>query len=157
VEREGRQANHNYCSGEDYVLEFRSFRYGFNTVDFVQRAELAAVQLELVRPGILEEEDLVDLVRLVAEGEIDVPGSGFGEYLLENAEMILRRRGECLVYWLRELVFRGAWMDLRVLEEQVDAVFDDTSGSFVYYPHGNRSREIGPPPHPSWRAVAFAG
>jgi hypothetical protein len=36
-------------------------------------------------------------------------------------------------------------------------VFDDSSGSFSYYPRGNRSRKIGPPPHPSWGTVAFRG
>lgn len=157
MEREGRQTNSNYCSGEDYVLEFRSFRYGFNSVDFSQRAELAAVQLELVRPGVLDEDGLADLVCLVAGGEIAAAGSSFGEYVVEHADAVLRCEGECLVYWLRELLFRGAWLDLRVIEEQVDAVFDDSSGSFSYYPRGNRSRKIGPPPHPSWGTVAFRG
>ena len=48
---ENRHAHPNYASGEDYVLEFRSFRYGFNSVDFAQRASMAATELGLIQPG----------------------------------------------------------------------------------------------------------
>jgi hypothetical protein len=152
---EGRPTHPNYSSGEDYILEFRSFRYGFNSLDFTQRLEMAAVELDLVEAGTLDECDCYDLVQLVTSRSVDQPVSGLGEYLAENAEEVLVHEGECLVYWLQELVFRSAWLDQRLLDEQVDLVFDDSACVFVYYPKGNRTREIGPPPHPSWRRVAY--
>jgi hypothetical protein len=153
---EGRNAHPNYRSGEDYILEFRSFRYGFNSTDFKQRVELASVELDLVSPGCLDDDECTDLVQLVASGQLDYPVSQLGEYVVERGEEVLRHNGECLIYWLRELVFRGAWLDQRLLEDQLDVVFDEERGSFVYYPRGHRSREIGPPPHPSWRSVAYS-
>lgn len=152
---EGRNTHPNYSSGEDYILEFRSFRYGFNSTDFKQRVELASVELDLVAPGCLDDDECTDLVQLVASGQLDHPVSSLGEYVRERGDDVLRHNGECLIYWLRELVFRGAWLDQRLLEDQLDVVFDEERSAFVYYPRGHRSREIGPPPHPSWRAVAY--
>src|SRR5450759_3913673 len=113
---EGRNAHPNYCSGEDFILEFRSFRYGFNSVDFRQRAELASVELDLVDPGVLDDDERTDLVQLVASGRLEHPVSALGEYVVERDAAVLRHNGECLIYWLRELVFRGAWLDQRLLE-----------------------------------------
>lgn len=152
---ENRHAQPNYASGEDYILEFRSFRYGFNSLDFAQRVEMAAVELGLVEVGMLQQDERADLVQLVAQGTIERPVSRLGEYLLERGEEVLSLHGEDLVYWLRELVFRSAWLDLRFMEGQLDVVFEEETGSFVYYPAGHRSRRIGPPPHPSWREVAY--
>ena len=41
---------------------------------------------------------------------------------------MLTLHGECLVYWLRELVFRSAWLDLRLIEGQLEVAFDDETG-----------------------------
>ncbi|GAB4252671.1 MAG: hypothetical protein Kow00129_13540 [Thermoleophilia bacterium] len=153
--RDGRNTHLNYCSGEDYILEFRSFRYGFNSVDFRQRVELAAVELDLVEPGCLDDDERADLVQLVASGRVDFPVSNMGEYIRERGDEILNHRGECLIYWLRELVFRGAWLDQRLMDDQLEVVFNAEEGRFFYYPRGHRSRQIGPPPHPSWRDVAY--
>ena len=71
---EGRNAHPNYCSGEDYILEFRSFRYGFNSVDFRQRVELASVELDLVAAGVLDDDECGDLVHLVASGGLETSG-----------------------------------------------------------------------------------
>jgi len=155
VDREGRQAHPNYSSGEDYILEFRSFRYGFNSLDFRQRVESAAVQLDLVSLGELTDEESSDLVQLVSIGSIGFPLSPLGDYLVDRGEEVMRYKGECLIYWLRELLFRGAWLDLRLMGGELDVVFEDQRGGFVYYPTGHRGREIGPPPHPSWKEVAY--
>lgn len=152
---EYRHTHPNYSSGEDYILEFRSFRYGFNSVDFAQRVEMAAAELGLVEPGMLRQDECADLVQLVAGGSIDYPVSSLGEYLLQRGDEVLALHGECLVYWLRELVFRSAWLDLRLIEGQLEVAFDEESCTFFYYPTGHRSRRIGPPPHPSWREVAY--
>jgi len=152
---ENRHTHPNYFSGEDYILEFRSFRYGFNSVDFEQRVEMAAVELRLVEPGMLLHDECADLVQLVSSGAVEYAVSPLGEYLVGRGEEVLTLNGECLVYWLRELVFRGAWLDLRLIEGQLEVAFDEETGSFVYFPAGHRSRRIGPPPHPSWRSVAY--
>jgi hypothetical protein len=153
---ENRHTHPNYSSGEDYILEFRSFRYGFNSVDFAQRVEMAAVELGLVEPGVLRHDECADLVQLVAGGAIEFAVSSLGEYLLEKGDEVLTLHGECLVYWLRELVFRSAWLDLRLIEGQLEVAFEDETGSYVYFPTGHRSRRIGPPPHPSWQEVAYS-
>lgn len=152
---ENRHAHPNYSSGEDYILEFRSFRYGFNSLDFSQRIEMAAVELGLVEPGLLHRDECADLVQLVAGGSIEFAVSPLGEYLLSHTEDVLTYHGECLVYWLRELVFRNAWLDLRLMEGQLEVAFDEETCTFVYFPAGHRSRQIGPPPHPSWHEVAY--
>jgi hypothetical protein len=152
---DNRHTHPNYCSGEDYILEFRSFRYGFNSVDFSQRVEMAAVELGLVEVGTLQADECADLVQLVASGAIEFPVSPLGEYLLQRGDEVLSLHGECLVYWLRELVFRSAWLDLRLMEAQLEVTFDEESCAFVYYPTGHPSRRIGPPTHPSWREVAY--
>jgi len=136
--REGKQAQPNYCSGDDYVLEFRSLRYGFNSVDFGQRVEQAAEQL-------------------VVTGSIEQRLSSLGDYLAALGDQVMNHRGESLVFWLRELVFRGAWLDMQILENQIECVFDEERLQFVYFPTGHPSREIGLPPHPSWRDIQYSG
>jgi hypothetical protein len=152
---ENKHTHPNYSSGDDYILEFRSFRYGFNSVDFSQRVEMAAVELGLVEPGVLQPDERADLVQLVASGAIEYPVSSLGEYLLQRGDEVLTLHGECLVHWLRELVFRSAWLDLRLMEGQLEVAFDDETGTFEYFPTGHRTRKIGPPPHPSWHEVAY--
>ena len=73
----------------------------------------------------------------------------------QRGEDVLTLHGESLVYWLRELVFRSAWLDLRLMEGQLEVAFDEETGEFAYFPAGHRTRRIGPPPHPSWREVAY--
>jgi hypothetical protein len=156
MDREGRQAHPNYSSGDDFILEFRSFRYGFNSIDFRQRVESAAVQLDLVTSGELSEEERNDLVQLVSSGSVEFPISPLGDYLVERGEEVLSHNGECLIYWLRELLFRGAWLDLRLLSGELEVVFDEARGEFTYYPVGHRGRDIRPPAHPSWKEVAYS-
>jgi hypothetical protein len=153
--REGRHAHPNYFSGEDYIIESRGFRYGFNCIDFRQRAERAAVELDLVEAGILDEEECSDLVQLVAAGMVDFPLSGLAEWLEEQGDAVLSHNGECLIFWLRTLIFRGAWLDQRVLNDEIDLIFDEDRGDFLYYPKGRKGRELGPPPHPSWHDAAY--
>lgn len=152
---DGRHVHPNYSSGEDYILEFRSFRFGFNNVDFAQRVEMAAVELDFVEAGALDDDERADLVQLASSGSLDHPVSALGEHLVELGDEAFMHKDECLIYWLRELVFRGAWLDQRLLEDQLEVRFDEDHGCFTYHPRGHRSREIGPPPHPTWRDVAY--
>ena len=148
-------AEANYASGEDYVIEFHRFRFGFAAADFEERVVAAAVKLGLVSGNELDEDETADLVALAADGMIDAPRSGLGLYLVRHWERISVTGGESLVYWLRKRVFRGAWLDHRVKEGLLEVVWDDQRADFAYRdPHGGRALlELAPVP--SWRDVQF--
>jgi hypothetical protein len=52
-------------------------------------------------------------------------------------------------------VFRGAWLDQRVMEGELELVFDDTSNSFGYAQPDRNFELIELSPEPSWRRVAY--
>jgi hypothetical protein len=147
----------NYCSGDDYVVEFLGYRFAFNTLDFEQRVNAAAVRLGLVGPGELAAEESFDLVELAARGAIDDPQSPLGEYLVRHWERLALVKGESLVYWLRKLVFRGAWLDQRVKDDLLEIAWDEETGDFGYRdPDGGRALlELAPVP--SWHELQFRG
>ena len=91
------------------------------------------------------------LVELAADGRIVEPRSGLGLYLVRHWELVSLVNGESLVYWLRKLVFRGAWLDHRVKEGLLDVAFENATGDFGYAePKGGRTLlELAPVP--SWR------
>ena len=145
----------NYLSGQDYVVEFLGYRFGFNTVDFEQRVGAAAVKLGLVPAGDLDGHEAADLVELASEGKIDEPRSSLGEYVVRHWERIALVGNESLVYWLRKLVFRGAWLDHRVKEDLLEVAWDEDASEFGYRdPKGSRALlELAP--IPSWHEVQF--
>ena len=145
----------NYSSGEDYMVEFLGYRFAFNTEDFEQRVTAAAVKLGLVEDNDLDEEETEDLVELAADGLIEEPRSSLGRYLMRHWEQLSLIRGESLVYWLRKLVFRGAWLDHRVKEGLLEVDWDDEEAEFAYRdPRGDRALlELAPVP--SWHEVQF--
>jgi hypothetical protein len=148
-------AQPNYTSGEDYVVEFLGYRFGFNSPDFEQRVIAAAVKLGLVPTNELDEEETADLVELTADGRISDARSDLGRYLVRHWERLSLVEGESLVYWLRKLVFRGAWLDHRVKEGLLDVEWDDDSSEFGYRdPRGDRALlELAPVP--SWHELQF--
>jgi hypothetical protein len=148
-------AENNYCSGEDYVVEFLGYRFGFNAQDFEQRVTAAAVKLGLLDRNELNEEETADLVELVADGVVREARSGLGRYVVLHWERVALVEGESLVYWLRKLVFRGAWLDHRVKEGLLEVAFDDSKGEFGYRdPRGGRALlELAPVP--SWHELQF--
>ena len=80
------------------------------------------------------------------------------DHALEEAEVSVELvDGESLVYWLRKLVFRGAYLDHRVKEGLLEVVWEDGSGEFAYAePAGGRALlELAPTP--SWLALQFRG
>ena len=145
----------NYSSGEDYMVEFLGYRFAFNAGDFEQRVTAAAVKLGLVEDNVLDEEETEDLVELAADGLIEEPRSSLGRYLMRHWEQLSLIRGESLVYWLRKLVFRGAWLDHRVKEGLLEVDWDDEEAEFAYRdPRGDRALlELAPVP--SWHEVQF--
>ena len=145
----------NYTSGDDYLVEFLGYRFSFNGFDFEQRVVAAAVKLGLVVANELDDEETADLVALAAQGLIDDPQSRLGRYLVRNWERVSLVDGESLVYWLRKLIFRGAWLDHRVKESLLEVVWDDESSEFAYRdPRGGRALlELAPVP--SWHELQY--
>ena len=145
----------NYWSGEDYVVEFLGYRFGFSAQDFEQRVTAAAVKLGLLEGNELDDDETGDLVELAADGRIADARSGLGRYVVRHWEHVALVEGESLVYWLRKLVFRGAWLDHRVKEGLLEVAFDERNGEFGYRdPRGGRALlELAPVP--SWHELQF--
>jgi hypothetical protein len=145
----------NYTSGTDFVVEFLGYRFGFNAEDFEERVTAAAVRLGLLEVNELDDDETADLVELAADGVIDEPRSGLGRYLVRHWERVSLVGGESLVYWLRKLVFRGAWLDHRVKEGLLEVTWDENAGDFAYRdPRGGRALlELAPVP--SWHELQF--
>jgi hypothetical protein len=144
----------NYESGSDYVLEYGELRFTFNERDFVERVEQAAVKLGFV-DGPLGEEEREDLVNLTVNGEVYDPGSELGEHINHCWGELHGPSDRSLVHWLRRLVFRGAWLDQRVLEGELELVFDEDTGRFGYAQPERDYELIELSPEPSWRRVAY--
>jgi hypothetical protein len=144
-------AEANYHSGDDYVVEFLGYRFGFNAFDFEQRVTAAAVKLGLLAGNELDDDETADLVELVERNSIEEPRSALGRYLVRHWAEISLVDGESLVYWLKKLVFRGAWLDHRVKEGLLEVGWDDAAAEFSYRdPNGGRAL-LELLPTPSWR------
>ena len=146
----------NYESGSDYVLEYGELRFSFNEEDFSQRVEQAAVKLGFVDQG-LSRFELDDLLDLAVSGEIAEPSSPLGEHINENWEDLVGPANRSLVHWIRRLVFRGAWLDQRVKEGELDVIFDEESQTFGYVQPDRSSELIELSREPSWRADRATG
>src|SRR6476659_5022307 len=130
----------NYSSGDDYVLEFLGYRFSFGARDFEERVEASAVKLGLVPSNDLDEDEIGDLVELAADGRIAAARSPLGSYLVRHWERLALVDGESLVYWLRKLVFRGAYLDHRVKEGLLAVVAVSLKKKFAYAePAGGRA------------------
>ena len=145
----------SYSSGDDYIVEFLGYRFSFNTFDFEQRVTAAAVKLGLLEGNELDEDETADLVELTADGRIAEPRSGLGLYLVRHWEHLALVNGESLVYWLRKLVFRGAWLDHRVKEGVLEVAWDDASADFGYRDPGGGRALLELAPVPSWHELQF--
>jgi hypothetical protein len=145
----------NYDSGDDYVVEFDRYRFSFNAADFEERVTAAAVKLGLLGGNELDDDETADLVELVERDSIEVPRSTLGRYLVRHWEDISLVDGESLVYWLKKLVFRGAWLDHRVKEGKLEVGFEEETAGFSYNdPQGGRAL-LELLPTPSWHPVQY--
>jgi hypothetical protein len=145
----------NYSSGDDIVVEFLRLRFSFNHADFAQRVCAAAYRLGLVDDNELDDEETEDLVELTADGLIEEPRSELGRYLVRHWERLSLVEGESLVYWLRKLVFRGAWLDHRVKDGRLDVAWDDAASEFAYLEPGGDRALLELAPTPSWHELQF--
>ncbi|MGI8558010.1 MAG: hypothetical protein ACR2ND_06845 [Solirubrobacteraceae bacterium] len=142
----------NYNSGEDFVLEYGELRFTFNERDFRERCEQAALKLAFV-DGRLADAELEDLVNLAVNGDIQDPASALGEHVNACWPELIGQADRSLVHWLRRLVFRGAWLDQRVNEGELDLSFSPTGFSYVQPERGGEAIELAP--EPSWGRVAY--
>jgi hypothetical protein len=144
----------NYESGSDYVLEYGELRFTFNERDFTERVEQAAAKLGFVE-GPLGGEEREDLVNLAVNGEVHDAHSELGEHINDCWGDLHGPSDKSLVHWIRRLVFRGAWLDQRVMEGELELVFDDGNASFGYAQPDRDFELIELSPEPSWRRVAY--
>jgi len=144
----------NYDSGQDYVLEYGELRFTFNERDFSERVELAGVKLGFVRAP-LEEDEREDLVNLAVNGEIPEAHSPLGEHINAAWTELAGSADRSLVHWLRRLVFRGAWLDQRVKEGELDIHFDEQNHTFGYAQPDRDHELVELSPEPSWARVAY--
>jgi hypothetical protein len=146
----------NYTSGDDYIVEFLGYRFSFGATDFEGRVVAAAVKLGVVETAELDEEETADLVALAAQGMIDEPASRLGRYLVRHWERVSLVQGESLVYWLRKLIFRGAWLDHQVKRGALEVVWDDEDAEFAYqHPGGGGRPLLELAPVPSWHELQY--
>ena len=144
----------NYESGADYVLEYGELRFTFNERDFTERVEQAGAKLGFVS-GELDDDEREDLVNLAVNGEVTDPHSSLGEHVVERWSDLHGASDRSLVHWLRRLVFRGAWLDQRVMEGELELVFDEDTASFGYAQPERSGELIELSPEPSWHSVAY--
>jgi hypothetical protein len=144
----------NYESGADYVLEYGELRFTFNERDFTERVEQAAIRLGFV-DAPLEDQEREDLVNLAVNGEVSEPSSDLGEHINACWTRLHSPSDRSLVHWLRRLVFRGAWLDQRVKEGELELVFDDRTHTFGYAQPDRDYEVIELSPEPSWREVGY--
>ena len=144
----------NYESGSDYVLEYGELRFTFNERDFTERVEQAGTKLGFV-DGELGDYEREDLVNLAVNGEVSDPHSGLGEHINERWMDLHGPSERSLVHWIRRLVFRGAWLDQRVKEGELEIVFDDSNHTFGYAQPDRDFELIELSPEPSWKEVAY--
>ena len=144
----------NYNSGDDFVLEYGELRFTFNDRDFAERCEQAALKLGFVG-GRLGSDEVEDLVNLVVNGEVYDPASELGEHVNDCWPELVGPAERSLVHWLRRLIFRGAWLDQRVKEGELDVAYEDETRTFAYIQPDRDDEPIELSPEPSWGRVAY--
>ena len=74
---------------------------------------------------------------------------------MANWTDLVERADHGLVHWIRRLVFRGAWLDQRVKEGELDVRFDETTQSFGYVQPDRDPEPIELSREPSWARLAY--
>jgi hypothetical protein len=148
-------ADANYNSGEDYLVEFLGYTFSFNAEDFEQRVTAAAVKLGLIAGNELDDDETADLVELAERDGIDEPRSPLGHYLVRRWDEVSLVGGESLVYWLKKLVFRGAWLDHRVKEGLLEVDWDEERQDFTFADTNGGRALLELLPTPSWHELQY--
>ena len=103
----------------------------------------------------VDEDESEDLINLVVNGEVSEPASALGEHVNDCWPDLVGPSDRSLVHWLRRLIFRGAWLDQRVKEGELDIQFDAEAHSFIYIQPDRGGEPIQLAPEPSWNRVAY--
>ena len=77
------------------------------------------------------------------------PASALGEHVNDCWPELVGPADRSLVHWLRRLVFRGAWLDQRVNEGELDICFVEESATFAYVQPERDGEPIELAPEPS--------
>ena len=88
-------------------------------------------------------------------GEVGDPGSELGQHVNMCWLELAADPDRSLVHWLRRLVFRGAWLDQRVKEGELDVRFDERTGTFAYRQPEEGGELVHLSPAPSWAQVVY--
>ncbi|MDX6378295.1 MAG: hypothetical protein QOE98_2598 [Gaiellaceae bacterium] len=120
--------NFEYRSGDDVTLEFVGLVFHFSQRDFRERVIGAARLLRLTGEVTAPAGD--DLVALAAHGALAGPRTSLGRRLATAEDR------DQIVYWLRKLVFRSAWIDQRLKADLLDVDFDEERGRFRFRSDG---------------------
>ncbi len=103
----------------------------------------------------LSDAEREDLVNLAVNGEVSDAHSSLGEHINEYWGDLHGPSERSLVHWIRRLVFRGAWLDQRVMERELEVVFDEHNARFGYVQPDRDNEVIELSPEPSWERVAY--
>ena len=114
----------NYESGSDYVLEYGELAVLVQRAGLRQRVEQAAVKLGLRRAGAGRRGAPGPARARRQRRDRRAHARSLGEHINEHWTELVGPANRSLVHWLRRLVFRGAWLDQRVKEGELDIVFD---------------------------------
>ena len=90
--------------------------------------------------GPLGDDEREDLVNLAVNGEVPEPHSELGEHINDCWVDLNGPSERSLVHWIRRLVFRGAWLDQRVMEGELEIVFDEDTSVVRLRPAGPQLR-----------------
>jgi hypothetical protein len=148
-------AESQYHSGEDVVVEFLDFTYGFSREDFTERAVAAGIRLDLLPQRELDTDEAADLADFTAQGHLDEARSDLGRHLQAHAAELESLHADGLVYWLRKLIFRGAWLDHRVKAGLLDVAFEEGTGTFSYRMPSDQVPVLEAASVPSWSSLQF--
>ena len=116
----------NYTSGDDYIVEFLGYRFSFNGLRLRAARRRGCGEARAARgERARRRRDGRPRRAGRASGRSSRRAAALGRYLVRHWERISLVDGESLVYWLRKLIFRGAWLDHRVKEGLLEVVWDD--------------------------------
>ncbi len=124
-------------SGADCTLAFSGQGFSFSHEDLARRALVAAAELGLAGPAADREPGAArDFSALVLTGRLASPESPAGDAAMTFATDSIVGGVPELVYWLRKLVFRTAWVDARVTDGRIQVRYDERRGTFSYTAEG---------------------
>ena len=153
---DGRHPTPDYHSGDDFTVEFLDYRYRFAGPTSPSACRPRRSGSSWCDDRDLEPGEMDDLVALAARrpGRKARARRSAPTWPRTPAELDALH-ADPLVYWLRKLVFRGAWLDHRLKAGMLDVSFDESSGAFAYRMPTDQAPVVDVAPVPSWAELRF--